>query len=233
MTRLRQALSMLVKIAILSLLTWAPVAWPQVSASATVVSDYRWRGVSLSNGQAVPQFNVNYDNSQDWYAGLLISGVRFSGDGAGHQVVSYAGYGRRWEPGLSWDCGVSNVLFQPFNTYNYHEWFIGMASNDVSARVYYAPHYFDQRSGSLYAEINASYPLGERLQLLAHGGFLLNRTDQGLKPMRTDLRFGLNRTFDRWIWQVAFTWVSMMTPPYPNQLTGTPRSLILSASHAF
>src|SRR5690349_12947644 len=82
-------------------------ALAQVSGSVALLSDYRFRGVSLSNGKPVAQAGVAYDAPQRWYAGGLVSAV-LAGcfpDCGGLQGVVYAGYAARQSNGLAFDVG--------------------------------------------------------------------------------------------------------------------------------
>src|SRR5439155_7805223 len=51
----------------------------QVSGSASLVSDYRFRGVSLSQEKPALQLNVLYDDQSGWYAGAFASSVQIFG----------------------------------------------------------------------------------------------------------------------------------------------------------
>ena len=43
----------------------------QVSGSLTLVSDYRFRGVSLSHNNPAAQLGAVYDDARGWYAGAF------------------------------------------------------------------------------------------------------------------------------------------------------------------
>ena len=50
----------------------------EVSGSVTLVSDYRFRGVSLSDESPAAQFSLAYDNRSGWYAGVFGSSTQFA-----------------------------------------------------------------------------------------------------------------------------------------------------------
>ena len=54
----------------------ASEACAQVSGSVTLVSDYRYRGISLSDGRPTAQLSVAYDRPDGWYMGAFASRVR-------------------------------------------------------------------------------------------------------------------------------------------------------------
>ena len=75
-------------------------AWAQTSGSATIVSDYRYRGVSLSEGHSAAQITLGYDSPSGWYAGGFASSARLDYVNA-EQLIAYAGYTRRLSSGLN------------------------------------------------------------------------------------------------------------------------------------
>src|SRR5574338_1631076 len=89
-------------------LSLAGGAWAQLSGSLGIVSDYRYRGVSLSDGKPAAQFGVAYDGAGGWYAGAFASTADFGRPArADVQWLPYAGYADSLFPGLAWDVGLS------------------------------------------------------------------------------------------------------------------------------
>ncbi|KGQ18255.1 hypothetical protein LF41_1610 [Lysobacter dokdonensis DS-58] len=143
-------------------------AHAQVSGSVGVVSDYRYRGYSLSGGDAAVQASVAHDWAQGAYAGLFASSAEYAGD-SGAQWIPYAGWARRDEQGRSWDVGVRYSHFTADTSADYVELHAGLALRRVSLRVHYAPDYFGQVS-NWYVEADGSVPFGDRVQWLWHAG---------------------------------------------------------------
>ncbi|WOK35802.1 TorF family putative porin [Sphingomonas sp. C3-2] len=75
-----------------------------VSGSATIVSDYRFRGVSQSSEEAAIQggFTVNHDSGL--YAGTWGSSISFSG---GTEIDFFGGYATEVTPGVTLDVGAT------------------------------------------------------------------------------------------------------------------------------
>ena len=146
-------------------------AWPvdaQVSGSVGVVSDYRYRGYSLSDGNPAVQASVAYDWSRGAYAGVFASSTDYAGD-TGAQLIPYVGYARRDKQGRSWDLGVRYSHFTTDSEASYFEAHLGVAFRRAAFRVHYAPDYFGQVS-NWYLEADGSLPLGERMRWLWHVG---------------------------------------------------------------
>ncbi len=145
----------------------------QVSGSLSLVSDYRFRGESLSDEQPAAQMNVVYDHPAGWYAGAFGSTIQLAKQSSRNlQVLAYAGYARRTTSGRSWELGADYSAFSGAGDYNYEEVYAGVVSGNVSGRIYYAPDYFGRGPGTLYAELNGSRRFQNLLRLLGHFGVL-------------------------------------------------------------
>ena len=160
--------------------------------SLGIVSDYRYRGLSLTDGHPALQGGFAWDHQRGWYAGVFASGTRI-GNERGVQAVWYLGRAWRLESGRSWEAGIQSVAFTGARTDDYRELYVGMSSDRWSGRVYYQPEAFGGYGPAAYAEINTSHPLGERWALVGHlgagwqGGALASYVDR----MSYDARFGV------------------------------------------
>jgi uncharacterized protein (TIGR02001 family) len=208
----------------------------QVSGSASLLSDYRFRGISLSHNRPAAQLAVAYDDASGWYGGAFASTVQLFYPTRELQLVSFVGYARRMPSGLSWEAGADYSAVTGPLSYSYPEVYVGIASENVSARLYYAPRYFGQDSHVIYGEINASQPLLDRVRLLAHGGVLRNNGEgaYGLRPDRHvfDASVGVAVDFDQFNLRLSWVGISSENTLYPA--TGLRRKngavLILSRS---
>jgi uncharacterized protein (TIGR02001 family) len=171
-------------------------ATAQVSGSVAIVSDYVYRGISLSEGKAAPQLTLVYDHPDGWYLAGFVSNSRRSG-------AQYIGYAQRLSLGSSWEAGVSNHAASDMN---FQEVFAGLAGERVSARVSYAPNYLGQGVRTVYGEVNASLRLGDKLNLFGHAGYFASLSDGwGKAPIRrADARIGLGFNLESWEFQLAW-----------------------------
>jgi len=223
----------------LLLLCWA-VSQPvlaQISATASVVSDYRVRGVSLSDGRAVPQLNLVYDNPEGWYAGVFGSDATLRTVGDTQQAMAYAGFAQRITTDLSWEAGASKSVFRSASLYDYNEVFIGLSADRISGRLSYAPNYFGKSSHSLYSELNGYYPLNDTLRLTGHLGLLHMHTPDwfaSLTPAyRADIRIGLSLDIEAWKLQVALLATQKKHPAYLYEDGGSQRALTVGLAYDF
>ena len=187
-------------------LSLAGGAWAQLSGSLGIVSDYRYRGVSLSDGKPAAQLGVAYDGADGWYAGAFASTADFGRPARDDvQVLPYAGYAASFFPGLAWDAGLSYSAFLRNHDYAYPELYWGLATDHLRARLSYARRYFGEDRQALYLELDGSRPLAEHLHLTGHAGFL--RVDgQGYTYDQTDFRVGFSLDLDQA--HVALSWVA-------------------------
>lgn len=210
----------------------------QFSGSASLLSDYRFRGISLSHNRPAAQLALAYDDASGWYGGAFASTVQLvDGTRRELQVVSFVGYAKRVPSGLSWEAGADYSVVTGDQSYSYPEVYAGVAFENVNARLYYAPRYFGLDSGVIYGEINASYRIVERVRLLAHGGALRNDSENSYNR-RPDHRvfdgsFGVALDLDPFNVQLAWVGISSLNTLYPVTTTGSRNSVVLILSRSF
>ncbi len=209
-----------------TILAAAPAARAQSSASATLQSDYWFRGVSLSDGHPAAQAAYGYDAAAGVYLGAFTSSVDLGGGAErGVQAIGYGGWALRVGDRLSFDAGASYSIFSGAHHYSYVESHVGFALDDLSGSLAYAPNYFDSDARTVYAELNLAHVLNDRLRLLAHAGVLWviggigSTSYQGSVPEsgreQVDGRIALAYDVDRVRLQLARTITDGADPVYP------------------
>ena len=151
------------------------------SGNFALVTDYRFRGISQTDRDPALQGGFDYSHSSGFYIGNWNSSVTtdsFPG-GAGLEMDLYAG----WKPSFGevqldigalyyYYPGAENADGDEFNTL---EAYVGANYGFVGAKVWYgvSDKWFgvDDASGSLYYELNGSFPLNDKLSLAAHVGY--------------------------------------------------------------
>jgi uncharacterized protein (TIGR02001 family) len=213
----------------------------QISGTASVVSDYRYRGITLSDRKPAAQVGLTYDDPLGWYAGAFGSTVRLAPPaGPSFQATVFAGFASRVASGISLDAGADYSAFSGAADDNYGEVYLGVASENVSARIYYAPDYFGQHANAIYGEINAVQPLFDRVSFLLHLGFLTTRAYSPYSlygPRSTqnvvDGRIGLGANFDLFRLELAWVGISNANIGYLIAGSRSPNTVVLTVSHAF
>ncbi len=146
----------------------------QVSGSVAALSDYRFRGISVSDRNPALQASLAFDHATGLFASAFASSVDFASvSDTNLETVLVAGYAAQLHPDLSWEAGVAYYRYPGSRTEretDYAEGFAGVTWRDVNARLYVAPDYFGDGRSALYAELNATFALSERFAVIAHAG---------------------------------------------------------------
>jgi uncharacterized protein (TIGR02001 family) len=216
----------------------SPDALAQISGTVNLVSDYRYRGVSLSHGDPAAQLAVAYDDAQGWYAGAFASTVRLAASfNRGAQAIAFVGYAKQLPSGVSFEAGADYSAFTGARGYEYPEAYGGFAFENVSGRLYYAPRYFGSDGGAVYGELNGAQRVHDRVRLLAHVGILqINGGNpySGWPDHRVfDARAGVGIDFDPFNVQVSWVGISAASAAYPITGTRSRNGVVLTLSWLF
>jgi uncharacterized protein (TIGR02001 family) len=158
-------------VAACGLLLVATAARAQASASVTVVSDDRYRGVSLSGGEPAAQLGAGFDAEWGGYVGAFASTAQLYGRDM-VRWLAYAGRAGRFGNGVNWDVGAQYTGFSGASSDGYPEVYAGLAGERIGVRVAYAWRYFGRTDDVLYTSLDAQQPLSRHVRLLAHAGWL-------------------------------------------------------------
>jgi uncharacterized protein (TIGR02001 family) len=224
--------------AILVFCSLASGAAAQISGTASVVSDYRYRGFTLSDQKPAAQIAVTYDDPRGWYAGAFGSTVRLAPPaGPNFQAIAFGGFASRLPSGLTLEAGGDYSAFTGAGSDDYAEIFLGAATENASGRIYYSPRYFGQPSNAFYGEINGSQPITASVRLVAHLGFLRSRYESGYGTQSgqhvVDGRIGLAVDFDAFRLELAWVGVSAAGAAYRITGSHSPSTAVLTLSRSF
>ena len=182
---------------LLAALLCAAPACAQVSGSVTFLSEDRYHGASLSDGDPTLQLALAWDGSDGWYAGTQFTRVRFAYPGARAELQAepYVGYVHALRPGRSVEAGAQYTWFSRTGRYNYPEFYVAASSERLRGRLAWMPRYFGQ-STAWYAQLDGNLPLRGPFYATAHVGALhRGRGDAyryaGNSPWRYDAAVGV------------------------------------------
>ncbi len=206
----------------------------QATASVSLESDYRYRGISLSNGR--PSFAVNaaFDHSSGFYAGG--SAIAQDTEHQGVQMlgfVEYLGYAIRPGGNLSFDVGVNNQDYHEYNNrrydLHYSEVYAGVVKRNVSLHLYYSPNYAQSGWNALYTDLSGAFRPADKWRLFGHVG-ILTPVNTPVLRQRYDLRAGVAREFRNFEIHAA---VIAITPNPPLQTPQRRTTLVAGATYFF
>ncbi len=218
----------------------AAAAEAQVAGSASIESDYRYRGVSLTDGKPALSLNISYDHDSGFYAGASAfgaSGGRRNSVRIG--ATEYLGYVARVSPQTAWDLGVTHSEFKTnaatHASFGYTEIYAGLIKDHVSAHIHYSPDYFGQGAGTVYVDLDGAFRPARTWRLFGHVGVLTplgGSEGPGGYRERYDLRAGAAAEFTGG--EVQLAWTS--TRPdlaYPAGHSQSSDALVIAATFFF
>jgi uncharacterized protein (TIGR02001 family) len=153
-------------------------AGAEVGATASIFSEARHRGVSLSAGHPVGEIALSYDDPRGFYGSLTGSLVLSSEYGLRPLgLVENLGYAKRLKGGPTIDVGVLNANYSRYTGYDrssgYSELYAGLIGKVFSSRISLSPNYFHSHSWTAYGEVDAGIQPTRKLRLTAHVGSLV------------------------------------------------------------
>lgn len=199
-------------------------AQAQLSGSLTVASDFRLRGISLTERRPALTLSAAYDDKSGFYAGgslIAHDPAATSARLLGH--TEYLGYAVRADNGLSWDVGVANVDLTLYRdrTYplHYQQIYVGVARDSLSARLSLSPDFPRKGVSSAYLDLNGVLRPAEDWRVTGHFGAMrrLGGTAADGRRERYDVRLGVTRTFDNFELQASYTAVAHRPKPHSER----------------
>ncbi|MGE5385048.1 MAG: TorF family putative porin [Betaproteobacteria bacterium] len=175
----------------------------EVTFNASIVSDYRYRGISQTRLQPALQGGADYvNNPTGFYLGTWLSTIKWTKDAGGGGDVEWDIYGgKRGEivEGVSYDVGVLNYIY-PSNGLN-----PSANTSEIYGQLGYGPAYikyshsvtnlfgFADSKGSGYLDLGANVDIAEGTQLNLHVGH--QRVKNTATASYTDWKIGVTKDF--------------------------------------
>lgn len=193
----------------------ASPAFGQVGIAASIFSDDRLRGYSLSDDRPVAIVDLTYDAPNGIYGAASGTLVATRHNGIQPLAVEVdAGYAKRLNAGLTLDVGATHSNYSHYSSgrigSSYSQAYIGLGGKLLSARLSLSPDYLQSHNWSAYGELNASLIIASKLRLNGHVGLTVplasDGYDQGYRR-EIDWRIGAARDIGRWTLSLAWTGV--------------------------
>jgi uncharacterized protein (TIGR02001 family) len=151
----------------------------EVTGTVTAVSDYDFRGVSLSAKDPALQASIDYAHDSGFYAGAWASNIDYgSGIDGDIELDLYLGYAGETEGGMGWDVGVvwytypdSSSSATVSSISDYPELYAGMTFGPVEIKQWYTNDYSGTDLDALYTEMNYGFELPADFGLNLHLGY--------------------------------------------------------------
>jgi uncharacterized protein (TIGR02001 family) len=184
-----------------------------VGAVASVFSDDRFRGISLSDGQPVAILDLSYDAPNGLYGAVSGSVVVTRDEGLKALGVALnGGYAKRFRTGLTADVGIVHSRYSHYSGLasgrSYSEVYAGLSGKLIGARVSISPNYLGGVRWMLHGEVDGHLDLTPNLLLDGTIGLLipLQRGDYNSESRALmDARIGLAQRIGPITFHAAFT----------------------------
>ncbi len=217
----------------------AAQAEAQVAASASIASDYRYRGVSLTDGKPALSLNIAYDRDSGLYAGATAIGASGAHGSGLVGATEYVGYVARVSPRTAWDLGVTHSEFKATSAerraFDDTEFYTGVIKDHVSAHLHYSPDYFGQGVSTVYVDLDGAFRPARQWRLFGHVGVLTpvsGSGSAGAHRERYDLRAGVAAEFNSG--EVQLAWASTRPDPdYPAGHSQSRDALVIAVTCFF
>jgi uncharacterized protein (TIGR02001 family) len=160
-------------------------AHAQFSSTITAVSDYEFRGVSLTGEDPALQASLDYSFANGLSIGTWGSNLDYGDDYDGNfELDFYASFGRELSDTVSWSAGLTAYTYPGSSVRAatptrdarleiepYVEGYVDITSGSFHAAQWYTHDYSGLGVGALYTEVNYSHELSRGLSLDAHLGY--------------------------------------------------------------
>lgn len=158
-------------------LLFSTAATAQVGVVASIYSDYRFRGVSLSDGRPIGIIDLSYDLENGLYAALSGRVVLTKDEGPQPLgIAANAGYAFRLRPDLSADLGFVHSAYSHYSGLyagrSYSECYAGLSGKLLGARIFVSPNYLGSARWAAYGELLGHLDLARRTTLEGSVGVL-------------------------------------------------------------
>lgn len=185
----------------------------EVSSTWTAVSDYDFRGVSLSAKDPALQGSLDYAHDSGFYAGAWASNIDYGSDIDGDiELDLYAGFAGETEGGMGWDVGIvwymypdssSDLVNEISSISDYPEIYAGMTFGPVEIKQWYTNDYGGSDLDALYTEMNYGFELPADFGLSLHLGYNYGDAFDGFEYF--DFSVGVGKTVGNFDLELKFT----------------------------
>lgn len=151
----------------------------EFSATVTAVSDYDFRGVSLSAKDPALQASIDWAHDSGFYAGAWASNIDYGSDIDGDiELDLYLGFGGETAGGVGWDTGIVWYTYPGSSSSTtaskisaYPEIWFGLSKGPFEFKQWFTNDWSGTDENALYTEVNASFELAENFALNLHAGY--------------------------------------------------------------
>jgi len=160
-------------VAAVLLLVSGAAAHAELSGTVGVVSDYDFRGISLSAKDPALQGSIDWASESGFYVGAWGSNIDYGqGVDGDIEIDLYAGYAGETEGGLGWDVGLVYYTYPGSDDISdYPEIYGALSYKWFEFKQWYSNDLSGSDEDGFYTEGNASFELPANFGLNLHLGY--------------------------------------------------------------
>lgn len=151
----------------------AMTAQAEITGTLGAVSDYDFRGVSLSAKDPAVQGSLDYAHESGFYAGAWASNIDYGDDVDGDvEIDLYTGFSGETAGGLAWDAGLVYYTYPGADDVDaYPEIYAGLGYKWFELKQWYSNDLNASDEDGFYTEINGNFELPANFGLSLHLGY--------------------------------------------------------------
>lgn len=179
-------------VAAVLLLASGAAAHAEVTGTVSLVSDYDFRGISLSATDPALQGSIDWAGESGFYLGAWASNIDYGDDVDGDvEIDLYAGFAGETEAGLGWDVGLVYYTYPGADDISdYPEMYGALSYKWLELKQWYTNDYGGLDDDAWYTEGNASFELPANIGLNLHLGYNYGDAFDDTEYMDYSIGFG-------------------------------------------
>ncbi|GAA5443585.1 hypothetical protein Misp06_01762 [Microbulbifer sp. NBRC 101763] len=182
----------------ISNISFAEQSDPSFSVNAGLVSDYKFRGISQSDGRPVIQAGMDLDVGNGFYLGTWASQVDFDygSDETDYEQDFYGGYSTEINESISYDIGYIYYAYHGSGRdEDYQEIYGSLTFSDLTLGFAYSDDYWADSGNFYYPYAGYSFSLPSDFSLDLHVG--LNLFDEEIFLYESDSYIDYSATLSK------------------------------------
>ena len=143
------------------------------SGTATVTSDYDYRGISQTATDPALQGSLDYSHESGFYASAWGSSLDWGRGSDTHVEIDYfAGFSREFgDSGVNWDLGVLYYTYPGLSSANFVEYYGGLTFKAFNIKLSYSDDFAGVGESGWYVNGGYTYEWGNGFSALVYGGY--------------------------------------------------------------
>jgi uncharacterized protein (TIGR02001 family) len=205
-----------------------------LSYTVTAVSDYDFRGVSLSATDPALQASIDFASDSGFYAGAWTSNIDYGSTIDGDvELDVYAGWTGEIREGYGWDAGIvwyaypdSSSSLTKSKIYDYPEIYASIAHGPVKVKQWYTNNYGGTDMDALYTELGLSFPFSNGFSVNLHAGYNFGEYWKFASDENFDFSAGVGYSVGHFNMGLKYTTTGLEGGPFEvtdNEFTNTGR----------